>query len=175
MIEVFEVQSAALADGVYNCYKQKLLASAWEAGHGDKFADVDTTNIEVFNLLENDTVSEYERALAPHDRIAAWPMKDETGESRWVGRPISPSIRMARTTESAPADTEINCNLIDNDGEITTGLGSGVEVSCRTTEGANLNEARPRLADDEYIFVGNTQGTWWSITVFQRTEDCNNP
>jgi len=176
VIAIFEVQSAALADGIYNCYKQKLLASGWQAGHGDKFANADEepVNVEVFNLVENDTVSGYERALAAGDRIAAWQWKDANGNSRWVGIPLVPSVRMARTTEAAGASTSINCNLIANDGvtEITSGLGSGITVYGRITEEGVFNEAQPRLANDDYLFAQNISGQWWFVTVCQRSEDC---
>jgi len=168
-VVIFEVQSAATADGVYNCYKQKLLATGWEAGGGDKFADLDAVEVQVLNLIENDTISAYEEALALHDRIAAWEKEDG-----WVGIPITPSVRMARTTTSAGGATSIVCNLIDNDGEteILSGLGSGITVYCRITEGVNLNEALPRLANDDYIFVQNISGKWWCTTIFQASEDC---
>ena len=175
-IKIFEVQSAALADGVYNCYEQKLLASAWESGHGDKFSNIDgAVNVEVFNLQENDTVSSYEPALATGDKIAAWALKDENGNSRWVGVPLVPSTRMVRTTEAAPAGTNITCNLIGNDGEteLTSGLGAGVEVYCSTALGVDLNAATPRLADDDYLFAENISGAWRCVAVFSAVrEDC---
>jgi len=176
-IEIFEVQSAAAADGVYNCYKQKLLASGWQAGHGDKFADYDTVSVQVFNLIENNTVMAYEEALAKHDRIAAWEVMDDGGNTHWVGMPLTPSVREARTTEAAGASTSITCNLIDNDGEteIESGLGSGIEVYFKPTDGADLNASSPRFADDDYLFVQNISGKWWYVAAPQGNEDCNNP
>ena len=39
-IKIFEVQSAAAGDGVYNCYQQKLDATDWtDTAGADKFDD----------------------------------------------------------------------------------------------------------------------------------------
>ncbi|MFQ5769756.1 MAG: hypothetical protein ACE5HX_04415 [bacterium] len=173
-LTIFEIQSAAAADGVYNCYKQKLLASGFEAGHGDKFADFDTVAVEVLNLIENDTISEYERALALHDRMAAWEVKDDDGSFRWIGIPITPSVRRAKTTQAAGNSTSIMCNLIENDGEteIVSGLGSDITVYFSVTINGNLNEAVPRLDAGDYVFVQNISGRWWCVAVFQKSEDC---
>ena len=106
--------------------------------------------------------------------LAGWNVKDDDGNSHWVGIPLVPSVRMARTTEAAPASKSVICNLIANDGEteITSGLGSGIEVHCRTTMAMNLNEALPRLASGDYLFVQNIAGKWWCTTVFHTSEDC---
>ncbi len=82
-------------------------------------------------------------------------------------------IRMARTTEAAPAATNLTCNLIDSAGdEITSGGEFEVEVYCKISGGGNLNAALPRLANDDYLFVTRLENKWWCVTVFQASEDC---
>lgn len=176
-IEIFEVQSAALAPGVYKCYRQQLLATGWEPGSGDKFDNFDTTVVEVLNVIENDILADYTPALAIGDRIAAWPFKDNLGIIHWVGKPAVPSVRMAQATEDAGDSQEIVCNLIANDGEseIEEGLGSGITVYFRPTDGVDMNSASPRFADLDYLFVENISGRWWYVAAPQANEDCANP
>ena len=174
-IKIFEVQSAAAGDGVYNCYEQTLDATDWTDTSGaDKFDDKDATSVEVLNLLENDCLASYERMLALGDRIEAWQWIDDEGNNRWVGRPLVPSVRLARTTQAAPAATYITCNLIKNDGEteIEAGLGSGITVHCNISYG-NLNTAARRLANNDYLMVQNIAGKWWAAEGFQTSEDCD--
>jgi len=161
-IGIFEVQSVTVADGVYNC-KQQLPSGG--------LSDI---NYEVLNLLENDTVEDYEPMLACEDRMAAWKAVDENGTERWMGIPLTPSVRMARTTEAAGASTSIKCNLIANNGEteITSGLGSGITVYCRATLNENYSAAMPRLASGDYLFAQNISGKWWFVTVLQASEYC---
>ncbi len=172
-IEVYEVQSAALGHGVYNCKKQQLLASGWQAGAGDKFEDYDETIIQVLNVIENDTLADYTPALAKGDRISAGEFRDCDGLVFRIGFPATPSVRMARTTKAAGEAQQITCNLMGNNGnEITTGLGSGIEVYFKPTNDADINAALPRLADDDYLFVQNIAGKWWCVTVLQASKDC---
>jgi len=176
-IEVYEVQSAALADGVYYCKKQQLLAAGWQAGHGDKFENYDDNIVEVLNLLENNTPADYTRALAAGDRIAAWEYRDCDGTVVRVGRPITPDVRMARTTEAAGASQQITCNLIANDGEtvIESGLGSNIEVHFKPTKNSDLNDASPRFSAEEYLFGQWISGKWYYVAAPDSTEDCANP
>lgn len=166
--KIFEVQSAGTGDGIYNCYEQTLDATEWADTAGDdKFDDLNSTSIEVLNLLESNPVASYTPALCIYDRIAAWRWQDDEATGRWVGIPIEPSVRMARTAEAAPAATNLTCNLVDNAGtERTSGLGSAIEVYCKVSGGHNLDEALPPLYNDDYIFVQNLQGQWWCTTVF---------
>lgn len=164
---IFEVQSVTATDGIYNCYKQTV------------FGIFEPPSIEVLNLIENDTLDDYTPTLAHGDRIVAYQTPDEVGVVRWVGISNTPSVRMARTTEAAGSETHINCNLIANDGisEITSGLGSGIDVYCRITRDISLVEydldsALPRLENGDYIFVQNISGKWWCTTVFQVNENC---
>lgn len=224
-IKIYKILSAALANGVYSCQEQCLLATGWEAGHGDKFdnppawivdhdyiAGVMVTGsedkfyksksihhstsenepgvginwencwelinpVEILNLLENYTVGDYTRALAAGDRMMAWPSKDCAGNSVLIGRPITPDVRMARTTEDAGGSQHITCNLIANDGEteIESGLGSGIEVYFKPTNAVNMNNASPKFANDNYLFVQNINGKWLFVDVPQSLEECANP
>jgi len=85
----------------------------------------------------------------------------------------------ARTTEVAPAATNITCNLIINDGaEAGSGeFGYEIEVYCDICGGGNLNEAAPRLADNDYLAVyqsWHTDGSlrWYAETTFDTDEEC---
>jgi len=160
-IRIFQVQSITNADGVYNCYAQ-LSSGLWG-----------TTNYEVLNLHENNTLSDYTPMLAFEDTVIGWQGMDENGTVRWVAIPNVPDVRMARTTEAAPADTKITCNLIAADGEteITSGLGSAIEVHVKSTLNANMDEASSRFANGEYLFAQNTQGKWWYVTTMQASEN----
>jgi hypothetical protein len=102
--------------------------------------------------------------------------ENESGADCWMGFSVSGGtpVRLAQTTEDAPGDDNIACNLLDMSGtEITTGLGSGIDVYCKISGGAALNAAIPRLSDNDQIFVTNIQGKWWCTQVFQTTEDCD--
>ena len=173
--KIFEVQSSTTGDGIYTCYEQTLDSTEWADENGDdKFDDKDSVEVDVFNLLENDCVADYTPALCLYDRLQARQWMDDEGNKRWVGIPIAPSVRRARTTEAAPAATNLTCNIIlNNDAEAASGLGYNVEVYCVISDGGNLNSALPRLANDDYLFVQNIQGKWWCTTVFQGSEDCN--
>jgi hypothetical protein len=180
--KIFEVQSAATGDGVYTCREQTLDATEWDDTAGDaKFDELNTTEVEVLNLLENDPEATYKEALLVLDKIKAWQMRDDEGGVRWVGIPVSGGnqTRIAQTTQAAPADIKITANLLGNGGnEKTSGLGSGIDVYCivtpntTTTSTVKLNSAIPRLVDNQYIFVTNIQGKWWCTTIFQVSEDC---
>ncbi len=166
--------SAALADGVYICHEQTLKSAGWTAGHIDKFKDANTDNVEVLNLQENDTVGAYEEALAKGDKMMAWEWRDSLGNSKWVGQPLTPSVRRVRTTAGAGADNNIVCNLIANDGEseILAVLGAGVTVYFSATEGMDVDSAIPLLADDDYLFAQNISGKWHCVTVLQAKKNC---
>ncbi len=176
MIKIYEIQSAALADGAYNCYEQCLLASAWGAGHGDKFKNAATApvSVEVFNLLESETVSGYSRALATGDRMMAWEITDCSGEARFVGRPVTPDVRRAKVTEAPDTTDHITCNLYANDGatEVTSGLGSAIEAYFEICFGTALNAATPKLQSGDDIFVVNLSGKWWCVTTAQKRTNC---
>ena len=175
-IRIFEVQSAATGDGVYNCYRQILDATEWNDTAGDdKFDDKNTEEVEVFNLLESNPEATYSPALAKYDLIAAWQESDDEGNNRYEGIPCVNSCRQARTTQAAPADTKITANLYSRAGIEITGadLGAGINVYCNITGSANLNSALPYLADAQDISVYNQQGKWWCNTVFHKMDICS--
>lgn len=176
-IEIFEVQTSGAADGVYNCYRQKLKSTAFDPGAGDKFEDFESPPIvvQVLNLKENDPpASGYEEALALGDRIAAWFAKDDAGGGSWVGYPCTPDVRRARTTQGEPSETYITANLYANDGstELTTGLGSDITVYGSITELEDFDGAVPRLKINQDVLVQNIQGKWWFVQVCQASEYC---
>ncbi len=124
--------------------------------------------LEVLNLLENDPEETYKECLAEGDRLKIWSITDNVKNKQWVGIPMSGSfVRMAKTTQDAPADTKITANLIGNDGvEITAGLGSGIDVYCNIRGTHNLDVSLPLLKDDDDILVMNIQGKWWCLETF---------
>ena len=91
-------------------------------------------------------------------------------------------IRKAKCTADAGAGLTITADLFDyNTGELqTTGNEVGVIINCRISGGSNLNEATPRIEEDDVIFVSKnnswngteTEALWDCVTVFQGTEDC---
>lgn len=120
-------------------------------------------SVEILNLLENDPISTYKECLAKGDRIKASQTTDDEGNNRWRGVPVTGAlVRRAITTQAAPGDTKITANLYDNTGsEITTGLGSAIDVYCDTNGGGDLNVSVPLLKDNTELFVINIQGKWW--------------
>jgi len=171
-LAVYEVQSAGTGDGIYNCYKQKLLNAEWADTAGDdRLADLNTTSVEVLNLLEHHSNATYAGALIATDRMAVWSITDDSSNSRLVGVPLNHGqVRQAKTQEAAPADTKILVKLVDQD---DAEVGAEFDVNCRITRSANLNSAVPRLASGDYIFVANIAGKWWCVQTFEVTEDCD--
>jgi len=163
---LFEVQSAAAADGIYVCYKQ----TTWGV-----FAPPE---IEVLNLVENDTITDYTPALALGDKIAASQMKDSEGTLRWAGFPLVPSVRMIRTTEDAGNNQQLTCNMVP-DGEVelsSPDLGSNIEVYWKVCGGLvaadkYLSNASPRFSDNDYSFAVNISGKWHCVGVAQAEEN----
>ncbi len=163
-IQIFQVQSATSADGVYNCLQQ-LSSGLWGS-----------IIIEVLNAIENDTVAAYEPALAYGDRIMAWKDTDDAGTVRWMGMPLVPHVRLARTTDASGDSDNIICNLIGNDGEeeILTGLGSGITVYFHVNENdvENIEDAITTFADNDYLYVENISGKWWCVQTLQQDKIC---
>ncbi|MDD5327407.1 MAG: hypothetical protein PHY02_06285 [Phycisphaerae bacterium] len=184
-METYEVQSEALGYGIYNCHKQILSPTAWQAGVGDKFEDYILPGeegpviIEVLNLKEN-YVAAGDRALAVGDRIAAYPLTDCLGHSRLVGIPLTPDVRMAVLAAAPGGSQQIICNLVSMDTglEITSGLGAGIIVNFKTTMEASVNAINPALQwtsgdGGDSIFVVNHGGVWWFAgTGASRTNNC---
>ena len=133
------------------------------------------TSIEVFNLLENDPVtSDYFAALGLYDKMICWQRTDDENNLRWVGIPIHTGARLVRLAEAVGAVTNVTCNLVLNNGveaEMDE-LGYNINVYARVIGDGNLNEAIPRMEDDDYVMAENIHGKWWFTTDFQITEDC---
>jgi len=165
---VYKVISAATGDGVYNCNSGELDASEWSDTSGDpKLTSFSGPSLEVLNLLENHVNPTYARALAYSDKIFAWRVLDNVADVRWIGIPLVPSVRKVITTEAAPASDHITCNLFDeDDAEITSGLGSGIEVYANICGGVNLDAATPRIADNDVLIAVNIKGKWYFTTTF---------
>jgi len=173
--KIFEIQSAAAGDGVYNCYEQTLDATEWTDTAGDdKFDDKNTDSVEVLNLLENDPVSDYTPGLGKYDRLQAWRMYDDEGNHRWVGIPLVNSVRQVKATEAAPAATNITCNLqLNNGAEAGSGeLGYNIEIYARICGGGNLDDAVPRIASGDWLTAYNEQGKWWFDFSFNASINC---
>ncbi len=175
-IKIFEVQSAGTGDAIYNCYEQTLDATNWANTAGaDKFNDLNSTGVEVMNLKENDPVADYTPALTLYDRIAAWQWRDDEGTLRWVGLGLSPDVRMVRAAEAAPAADNMTCNIIlMNNVEAGGGeLGFNVQVHAKFSGvGNTLDVATPYLANDDYDFAVNLQGTWYFDHAFHTWDVC---
>ena len=166
---IMEVQSAATGDGIYSCKKQVLDATEWADTAGDdKFDDdtIDTNSYEVLNLRENDPVSSYTAALGLYDRIVAWEEEDDEQNKRWVGVPLVSGPRGVRATEDAPNATSITCNLILNN-NVEAGSGElGYNIEVYNAKALNLDEALPRIKDDDDMMAENIGGKWFFANSF---------
>jgi len=171
-VKIFEVQSEATGDGVYNCYEQILDATEWDDTAGDsKVDDLNTTSVEVLNLAEFDPESTYVAHLQQGDLIAAWKKTDDESNDRWVGLPLrkdnADRPRRAFCKNDAGSGNTIDCYL-DIDG-----TGTEITVTFDIAQGgSNVNEAEPRLKDGDPITVYKDGNTWRCYTVLQPTEDC---
>jgi len=177
---IFEVQSAGTGDGIYNCYEQTIDATEWPDTVGDdKLDDLNTTSVEVWNMEENDCKYAYLPALALYDRMYAWEMTDDEGNTRWCGVQLSNRVREVRAAESAGSNSiltsSITCNIILNNGIVASvgQLGYNIEVWGRNCGGdVDWDAVTPRIATDDYLFAHNQQGWWWFTNVFMATIDC---
>jgi len=173
-LKIFEVQSEADGDGIYNCYKQTLDATEWDDTTGSpKFDDENTTSVEVLNLAEYDPDEDYTAALSANDLLAAWQMTDDEGTKRWIGLPLElPAdererlIHKAYCKNDAGAATTITC-FLDED---TTG--DEIVVNCSIAGGGNLDSALPYLTDGLPIFVTEIDEVWYCVTTFQKWDLC---
>jgi len=176
-VKIFEVQDrdGITGDGLYNCYEQTLLSEEWADVTGaDRFDNVDTTGVVVFNLEESDCLADYEDcALVEKDLIKAWPMTDDGGTVRWVGKPLHSGVRLAKTTEAAQNDDNITVDIYRRDGTVSTGLGAGVDAyGLANTGTADFDDSLPRWATAKDLYVKNEQGKWYVVTTIQQSEDC---
>jgi len=175
-IKVFEVQSTATGDGIYNCYEQTLDATEWIDTNGnDKFDDKNSISVEVLNLWENHISSNPVIALSSDDRIAAWQWKDDEGVTRWVGIPLvvdsdtSMKVFEAKAQVNAPHNDDLSVKLCDIYGDTT---GSAFTVKCTIHNGLYLDEASPYIDSGKDIFVAQRgNGDWLCISpVFNACE-----
>jgi len=171
-LKLFEVQSVATGDGVYDCYEQSLDATEWDDTAGDsKVDDLNSTSIEVLNLAEYDPEATYVAHLAAGDLIVAWKKSDDENNTRWIGLPLRQANadrpRVAYCKNDAGAGATIVCYLD------TDATGTEITVTCFIAQGgAALNAALPRLADGDGIMVSKVGATWRCLTTFMVSEDC---
>jgi hypothetical protein len=161
---------------IYWCVFSHLSNPVTEPGTGAVWTTYwRRTQGQVINILENDPQATYSSALAKGDLMIASPARVSDGSVKWMGFSVSGgNVRLAQTTEDAPGDDNIACNLLDMSGtEITSGLGSGIDVYCKIAGGSALNAAIPRLSDNDQIPVFHANGVWYCSQVFQTTEDCD--
>lgn len=171
---IFEVQDKAdTGYGLYKCYEQKLDATNWDDETGeDEFADKDTTEVEVLNLLENDPIADAIPALGKYDRLRAWTVTDDEDNSRWVGIPLTPQLREVKATQAAQSEKNyVACNLVLNDGaEADSGeLGEAIDVYGRINgAGTDLSICQPGIASGDTRLAQCIQGKWWFYGAFQQ-------
>lgn len=116
------------------------------------------------------------------DTLQRYGFSDSTGHITRPAPPTAVTERMvyrARATEAAGATDHITCNLIEADGtEVDSGeFGYEIEIYFDISGGSALNEALPRLADDEYIQCFQSYHTdatlrWYGIPPWQASIDC---
>ena len=138
------------------------------------------SDIEVLNLYENNPVSSYEPALGRYDKIKAWPMIDDEGNTRWVGIPLTPQIREVQTHEAAPntaiATNSITCHLRLSNGLFASSgeEGHNIEIYGLCVGGtADWDEVVPRIALYDEMTAQNIQGKWFFTTNFAPSENCD--
>ena len=168
---LYEVQSAATGDAVYNCHEHEIDATDWNSTtEVDKLEEKNTTDVEVWNAISNYIYAPWADSLIANDRMIGWQSTDDEGNKRVAGIPLIPTIvRMAYTQENAPSDQYISCKLADYRG---IAAGSAFDVTCIIFNGTALNAAVPRLTSGQVIFIINMWGVWYCVTPFQASEDC---
>jgi len=172
LIKIFEVQSEAAGDGIYNCYEQNLLDAEWDDTAGDpKFDDLNTTNVEVLNLAEFNPEAEYVAHLAAGDLIVAWRKVDDESNKRWVGVPFrqgahGAGLRNAYCKDDAGVGSTIVCYL-DVDG-----TGTEITVNCSISGGSNLNAAGRRLEIGNRLAVYKVGANWYTPEGFDADIEC---
>ncbi len=173
MILNYEIIDEAIGAGVYICKRLVLDGSKWTATSGDRFIDAGEDPVEILNLLENNVISGAESALAAGDRMIAYDITDGDGVTHYVGRPITPEVRMAKVTEDAPDREYIICNLFGNDSaEIESGLGSGIHVYRKVPgEASNYNVIAPRFENGSILFCENIRGKWYWVQIPYSSKD----
>jgi len=176
-LQIFEVQSAVEeGDGLYTCYKQILDADKWSKTAGDDMlTDSNTDEVTVLNLHETDVIADYSPALAKYDLLATWQMRDDDGEQRRVGIPLSGGLRIAKATEDATDSASIKCNLQLRDGSYAASeeLGYDIDVYGLICNAENLDVSTPCILEDDLVSVFNQGGKWYLATVMQGWKGCD--
>jgi len=168
-LKIFEVQSVATGDGLYNCYEQTLDNAEWDDETGnDKFDDKDAVNVVVLNLEENDPEPGYVAQLVTGNRMKAFKWQDDAGTGRWVGIPIKrQEVRRAFCKVAAGAGQTIVCYLDVN----TTG--TEITVTCNVSpSGSALSDCFRHLAAGDPIMVKKIGSTWYAMEGFQKWKIC---
>ncbi|MCH8244621.1 hypothetical protein IIB97_01920 [Patescibacteria group bacterium] len=176
-MKIYEVQSSATGDGVYNCYEQTVDNVDWASTtEVDKVSDKNAISVEVWNALESYIYIPYAESLFLGDRMVAWESTDSSGVVRVVGVPVVPTIvRLAYVQENSPADDPpgtgslISVKLGDYKGVAS---GDAFDAKCLIYGGSALDEAVPRLTNSSIVFVIQLWGIWYVVTPFIATEDC---
>lgn len=76
------------------------------------------------------------------------------------------AIRKAFCKNDAGASHTIACYLDEDQ------TGEEVTVICTISGVNNLNSAIPRLAQGDLIFVAKFAASWYCLTIFQSSEEC---
>ena len=164
------VDASYRGNAIYKCHLCKADSSEWaDTAGADKIAVQSGSGwYSILNLCENDPGATYDPALATGDRMVMGISSDDAGVTRNIGFPVTSNyVRRAITTQAAPSDTKITANLYGSNGsEITSGLGSGIDVYGNMNGGGNLDVSVPLLKDNRDIFVINIQGKWWCVEPF---------
>jgi hypothetical protein len=87
-IKIFQVQSNAEGDGIYNCYEQQILSNDWDESSGAvKIDDIDDPeSVEVLNLEEYNP-SAGQHLLSEGDVLLAAQFTEDDGTTCWAGLP----------------------------------------------------------------------------------------
>ena len=177
---IFEVQSAATGDGIYNCYEQILDATEWSDTAGDaKFDDKNTDSIEVLNLDESYPEATYYAALAAGDLLLAWQVRDDNGNLRWIGvpfikRPVNETFGVPRSAKiNAVGASTYTVKLLDSAGSV---VGSNITVYLREHLGTNSLSGFnvwPDVRVNDYIWiVKERDNKFYFIGVVDDATDC---
>lgn len=178
--KMFVVQSEGTGDGIYNCYEQKLLNAEWSDTAGDsKFANKNTTSVEVLNLGEYAPHGTYVAALIAGDLLMSWQLIDNVGIIRWVGAPFNEPVigrpvgRRAKIQTGGVGTSTLSCKLLNPAG---TEVGDAITVYPVEHLGTNAlsGEVWPDLAAADIISIfKDLNGTWYTTFVFDDTTECD--
>ena len=172
---LFQVQSSATGDAVYNTFEQFVSATNWVSTTDaiNKVVAKDAVNVEVWNTHGNYIKeSPYAEGLFANDLMVGWQTIDDENNERIVGIPAIPTmVRLAYVQEDSPADLFISVKLADNTG---VAAGDAFDAQCIVYGGLALDEAVPRLSvsSGDFVFVIHLLGKWFVISAFLATTDC---